>query len=59
MVLRIAAKDFVLLVEYALAAEKERKTSLFEAMPTPRASGRSRLHNLPIAMTFDRNPSER
>ena len=32
MVLGIAAKDFIALVEYALAAEKEREMSRFEAL---------------------------
>ena len=41
------AKDFILLVEYALAAEKERKMSRFEALLD---ATRKRVR--PIAITF-------
>ena len=42
-----SAKDFIVLVEYALAAEKERKTSRFEAMLDA-----ARKLAQPIAITF-------
>jgi hypothetical protein len=48
------------LVEYALAAEKEREMSRFGALlDATRKQAQPHCHNLPIAMTFDRNPSER
>jgi HAE1 family hydrophobic/amphiphilic exporter-1 len=43
----IFAKDFIVLVEYALAAEKERKMSRFEALLDA-----TRKRARPIAITF-------
>ena len=59
MALGIAAKTYILLVEYVLAAEKERKMSRFEALLDAAQAGAADCHDLPIAMTFDRNSSER
>ena len=55
MALGIAAKTFILLVEYVLAAEKERKTSRFEALLD---AARKPWRNNPLPTTRPQ-PSER
>ena len=49
-----------MLVEYALAAEKEREMSRFEALlDVARKQVQPTAITFRFAMTFDRNPSER